>query len=60
MSLARNIMRRKALKPNESGLIGLYICSRYDSDRYFWFYGVPTSGLYRRHGKGLDADVTYY
>ena len=26
----------------------------------FWFYGVPTSGLYRRHGKGLDADVTYY
>lgn len=47
-------------KPKESGFIGRYICSRNDSDRYFWFYGVPTSGLYRRHGKGLDADVTYY
>ena len=44
----------------KAAFIGLYICSRYDSDRYFWFYGVPTSGLYRRHGKGLDADVTYY
>lgn len=59
-SVRRHYETKGVEKPKESGFIGRYICSRNDSDRYFWFYGVPTSGLYRRHGKGLDADVTYY
>ena len=47
-------------KPKESGFIGRYICSRNDTIVIFGSMESLRPVFYRRHGKGLDADVTYY